>query len=104
MEQQTLVDITPAKSTKDQMVRLQMIKEKIDFLYDQQTELVKEMLGSSEKFIDHIYIDGLDKPWMRITLTDNMNVFKENNAVFRMATINRYESKVEFLKNEPKEK
>jgi hypothetical protein len=107
--QQSLVtedtQLTPPNPlTKDQMVKLSMIQEKIDFLYDQKKAIIQEVLTGHYSVSNCTKIDGLDKPWMRVTLTDNLNVFKDQDAVFRMATINRYESKIEFLKNEPKAK
>lgn len=105
MEQPALTEeLNSTVSIKDQMIKLKMIKEKIDDLYNQQKELIKDMLKGHEKLSGHIFIPGLDKPYMRVSLTDNKKVFESEESVFRMATVNRYESKIEFLKNEPKEK
>lgn len=69
-------------------------------------KLTKKLLTRSGKheLKSWIKLDGkLEKPYLRVTLTDNVAVFESKDVTYRATAFRRYESKVEYLKNEPKE-
>lgn len=86
------------------MLHLKAIDEKIKELYEQRTQIIKETLNGENHISGVLHLDHLEKPFMRVTCTDNLNVFNSFDSVHRVSTIHRYEVKIEFLKNEPKEK
>ena len=85
------------------MLHLKAIDEKIKELYDQRTQVIKETLNGQSSLSNVLHIDHLEKPFMRVTLTDNVKIFEGSESVYRTASINRYEVKIDFLKNQPKE-
>ena len=85
------------------MLHLKAIDEKIKELYDQRTQVIKETLNGQSSLSNVLHIDHLEKPFMWVTLTDNVKIFEGSESVYRTASINRYEVKIDFLKNQPKE-
>lgn len=89
--------------TNEQMLEFKNINDEIDRLYERRTTLLKQVLSGTNHLQSYMTVDA-EKPFMRVTCTDNLNVFNSFDSVHRVSTIHRYEVKIEFLKNEPKEK
>lgn len=99
--QQVIIDRPALK--EDIAKRLIDIDNEIKHLYAQKQLLVQKQLNGLPTIVKVLNVGG-DKPWCRVTMTDNLNVFNTEDSIHRVATINRYESKIEYLKNEPKDK
>ena len=90
------------KVSEKQMLKLKEIDEKIDELYEMKSRIVEKILSAKGDSTGIMYVEGLEKPWMRITLTDNFQPFMEREVIYRVASFRRYDSKIEYLKHEPK--
>ena len=80
-------------------------------LYEIKKKLVIKILGADLN-AQGIYNleDGKDKPWMRVTLANNENIFKAGkdgekpvDVIYRTAPFKQFDSRIEYLKNEQKE-
>lgn len=78
------------------------IDEKIKFLYEQKKQVMKDLIGGNPSFT-FIQNVGGDKPWRRVVVSDSLLSLKEEGTLHRVATFNRYEAKIDLLKNQPKE-
>lgn len=76
--------------------RLKQIKIEQEKLSNEQAEIVNK-LG------DILCYQNQDGTWTRFTKIDNIKELQEKGTVFRSNSFNRYSTKVEVLKNKPKE-
>lgn len=88
--------------TTNQMLKIKELRDQIEGLYEVQDKLIKSILSKKGDSTGILEIQGLDKPFMRITLTDNYQPFIDRDAVFRIASFRRYEAKIDYLRNMPK--
>jgi hypothetical protein len=72
------------------------IKEKIENFSKQKTEIENSL---PEKVI----YQNSDGTWTRFSKIDNLLELEEKGSIFRASITNRYTTKVEMLKNQPKE-
>lgn len=93
---------SPIETLQGQVNYLVLIDEKIKYLYDQKKQVMKDLIGSNPSFT-FIQNVGGDKPWRRVVITDSLIALKEDETLHRVATFNRYEAKIDLLKNQPKE-
>lgn len=81
---------------KNKVERLKQIKDEMDKLGD-------EKLKIEESLDDMVIYENGDGTWTRFTKIDNVEELKEGKTVFRSHPFNRYSTKLETLKNPPKE-
>ena len=89
------------------MLKLKEIDEKIDALYEMKSKSVARILEKKGDSVGYMKLESgdgkpLEKPWMRITLTDNLMPFSDRDVIYRTARFMRYEVKIDYLKTEPK--
>lgn len=111
------------------LTEIKKIDEQIEKLYESRNELVKGCLAATSSVVnlnednkkkaypgitknkDGLVVKmqgafniGGEKPWARLTIVDNQDPFQESDIIYRTAKFSRFEAKIEYLKNEPKEK
>ena len=93
---------SPTETLQGQVDHLVLIESKIKHLYEQKKIVMKDLIGGNPSFT-FIQNVGGDKPWRRVVITDSLILLKEEETLHRVATFNRYEAKIDLLKNQPKE-
>ena len=72
-------------------------KSLINTTYAKQEEIIQELLSLNEPLI----VKNDNGTWTRITITDNL--LKIEDGFYAQARVSRYSTKVDVLKNTPKE-
>ena len=90
------IEQTTGKELKTKVERLKEIKEAFSKLSEEKKEIEN---GLPEQVI----YENEDGTWTRWTRTDNLTELMEKGEIFRAAPISRYTTKLENLKNKPKE-
>lgn len=81
---------------KEKVERLKAIKAQIEELSKEKKEIEDRLSGLE------IYQND-DGTWTRFSKVDNMKELEKTGQIYRAAPINRYSTKLETLKNKPKE-
>ena len=76
--------------------RLKVIKLEQEKLSNEQSEIVEKLDGI-------VCYQNSDGTWTRFTKIDNIKELQEKGTVYRANSFNRFSTKVEVLKNKPKE-
>lgn len=85
---------------------LTKLKEEANAALDKLDEYATKMLskyGESAHCYDNDGDDKETKPFMRITIKDNIKKLMEEGAAFKVTSVKAYDIKIETLKNKPKE-
>lgn len=82
--------------SKEKIERLKQIKEQLKALYEEESQIEAELDNCV------IYLNE-DNTWTRFTKIDNIEELKKNSSIFRVSSIGRFTTKIENLKNPPKE-
>lgn len=77
--------------------------ERIKAIKAEEELLRKERKALEETLPDQVIYPNPDGTWTRWTRTDNLTELLEKGEIFRAAPIGRYSTKLENLKNKPKE-
>jgi hypothetical protein len=80
----------------EKVERLKKIREEFETLSNEKKEI-------EESLPEQVIYQNPDSTWTRWTRTDNLKELKEKGEIFRAAPIGRYSTKLEVLKNKPKE-
>jgi len=81
---------------KELVERLKEIKLEQDKLSNEYSEIVN-------KLEDFVAYENEDTTWTRFTKIDNLKELEEKSLVYRSNAFPRYSTKLEVLKNKPKE-
>lgn len=81
---------------KDKVERLKQIKEETDKLHEERRVLESEV-------DDLIIYQNEDGTWTRFTKTNNIEELQEGKTVWKSCGMEKFSTKIENLKNEPKE-
>ena len=84
----------------DLVKQLISIEEKLKELYKQKSEVVRS-IAKSTGCKAPVSFQNPDNTWTRCTITDNLEKIEE--GFFNTAKVERFSSKIEVLKNKPKE-
>ena len=84
-------------------VQEELLVEKLKKLKKQQELLSEEKKKIIEELDDMVIYQNEDGSWTRFTKIDNLQELQEKGQVFRSTSLERYTTKVEILKNTPKE-
>jgi len=87
---------------QQQIERLRQIKEQRTKLSDEYNEIIQNLPESFVYKSDKL--EDSDKPFIRFTKIDNLSELTEKGSIFRAIETQRFTTKIETLKNEPKEK
>lgn len=82
--------------SKEKVERLKQIKEQINTLYKEESDIEAELDNC-------VIYPNEDGTWTRFTKIDNIEELKKNPTIFRVSSVGRYSTKIENLKNPPKE-
>ena len=77
--------------------------EKFKLIKEKQAALSKEADEIINRLPDLVMYQNDDSTWTRFSKIDNLKELEEKGSFFRASSINRYTTKVETLKNKPKE-
>ena len=80
---------------KAQVEQLKLLKEEMTVLSDKKTEIENRLPES-------VIYQNEDGTWTRFTKIDNLKELEEKGSIFRASITNRYTTKLETLKNQPK--
>ena len=94
-----------ANLTDKEAKTLFQLDQKISELYDKKKELSLKLAERYPEGAQGFFklTEGNEKPWVRVTFLDNLQPFSAGTTQYRQAAFNRFDIKVETLKNEPKE-
>jgi hypothetical protein len=91
--------------TKEEILDLDAIDKQIDALYklrDEKRKAISSRTGEGTVCYLHEDVENESK-YLRITITDNIRKLQAGETLFRAASINPVDIKIERLKREPKD-
>lgn len=89
---------------KEVFNKVSELDKKINDLYEEKDKLINSIIeeyGIGEWVAES---DNKDKPYLRLTVVDNLSDFAEGKTLFKAASFKRYGISLKELKNKPKEK
>lgn len=95
---------TQAKLTPKEIKYFHDIDQKINELYELKRKAVTKIIEKKGPCSGFIKLEGnnIEKPFLRVTLKDQLEEIKEGLTLYRNTAFSRYHVEVTGLKNEPK--